>query len=210
MQRRVLLLICWIKQLNELALVLYQQAALFCKQKSPLNPILLSLPPATLLALTMVEITVTRNIHTFPYILFQRYCFPCVLSFAIISIYLLALPHYICLCLAWERHSGFPGLQGKDRPSQLPSSCRDRNVYFGSVLVQTRGWTNAHSRILSHPTQNNEGQATAGSCPRDVPWQGCRLCSASWVGSKLEGHPSIGEMGHSCCQHAGDHHSFTC
>lgn len=55
MQRRVLLLICWIKQPYELALVLYQQAALFCKQKSPLNPTLLSLPPATLLALTMVE-----------------------------------------------------------------------------------------------------------------------------------------------------------
>lgn len=61
---------CWIKQMYELALVLYQQAALFCKQKFPLNSILLSVSPATLLALTMVEITVTRGIHTFPYILF--------------------------------------------------------------------------------------------------------------------------------------------
>lgn len=152
MQRRVLLLICWIKELNELALVLYQQAALFGKQKSLLNPILLSLPPATLLALTMVA-TMTRNIHTFLYILFQRYCFLCVLSFAITSISLLALPHWICLCLAWEGHSGFPGLQGKDGPSHLPSSCRDRNVYFDSALArQTLGWTNTHSLFLCHPT----------------------------------------------------------
>lgn len=157
MERRVLLLICWIKQPGisqaELALVLYQQAELFCKQKCPLNSILLSLPPATLLALTMVEITVTRSIHTFLYILFQMYCFLCVLSFAIISIYLLALLQDICICLPWERHSGFPGLQGKNGASQLPNSCRDRNVYLDCVLVQqTLGWTDVHSLFLSCPT----------------------------------------------------------
>lgn len=56
-----------------------------------------------------------------------------------------ALYSNICFCLVWERYSGLPELQVKAGASHLPSSCREKNVYLGIVLVlQILGWTQAH------------------------------------------------------------------
>ena len=111
--------------------------------------------------------------------------------------------HYysnIRFCLVWERNPGFPGLWEQAVASQLPNSCRDKNVYLDIMLVlQIVGWTEV--QFLCHPAQNNESQETSGSCPQDLPWQGCKWCRERWMSSRLEGDTGIGKTGHTLPTH---------
>lgn len=101
----------------------------------------------------------------------------------------------ICFCLVWERYSGFPGLQEKAGASQLPNSCRDKNVYLDIMLVlQILGWTKVHY-FCAVPPKITRDRQQLGAAHRICPDKAAGGATRGWRAACWKGTPASERLG---------------
>lgn len=101
----------------------------------------------------------------------------------------------ICFCLVWERYSGFPGLQEKAGASQLPNSCRGKNVYLDIMLVlQILGWTKVHY-FCAVPPKITRDRQQLGAAHRICPDKAASGATQGWRAACWKGTPASERLG---------------